>query len=242
MAGVVTTIGPLGAVGWGSAPGALGGFGGQGFLVLPPLPVLPPVPGGTLLLPRRRPAALLSHMETLIEAPDGYSLGVSSSLIPSGRSLLPGLSGRVQVPQRFWRKRYSYPSARSHSSTARRRSWPMSSRSSKLPGMPPSHWGLLWRAAWGWGCGQVLPASSQFTIGALDGVVLGWLLRWVLQHWTGSAAGAGQRVVVEVDDATGCAALLVGRKDSLMRESWSVHLLHGRGAVRAMLWSALPAP
>ena len=28
----------------------------------------------------------------------------------------------------------------------------------------------------------------------------------------------------------GCAALLVGRWDSLMRESWSVHLLHGRGA------------
>ena len=84
------------------------------------------------------------------------------------------------------------PSARSHSSTARKWSSPMSSRSSKLPGMPPSHWGLLWRyccphsnprsrrAAWGWGCRQVLPASSQFTIGALDGVVLGWFLRWVM--------------------------------------------------------------
>ena len=56
------------------------------------------------------------------------------------------------------------------------------------------------------------------------------LLRWVLQHWTGSAAAAGQPVVVEVVDA----ALLVGRWDSLMQESWSVHLLHGRGAVRAM--------
>ena len=68
----------------------------------------------------------------------------------------------------------------------------MSSRSSKLPSMPPSHWGLLWRyccphrnprsrrATWGWGCGQVLPATSQFTIGALDGVVLGWLLRCVM--------------------------------------------------------------
>ena len=32
-----------------------------------------------------------------------------------------------------------------------------------------------------------------------------------MQHWTGSAAGAGQPVVVEVVDATGCAALLVGR-------------------------------
>ena len=64
------------------------------------------------------------------------------------------------------------------------------------------------------------------------------LLRWVLQHWTGCAAGAGQPVVVEVVDA----ALLVVRWDSLMQESWSVHLLHGRGAVRAMLWTALRAP
>ena len=64
------------------------------------------------------------------------------------------------------------------------------------------------------------------------------LLRRVLQHWSGSAAGAGQPVVVEVVDA----ALLVGRWDSLMQESWSVHLLHGRGAVRAMLWTALRAP
>ena len=57
MAGVVTATGPLGAGGWGSAPGALGGFGGQGFLVLPPLLVPLPVPGGPLLLPRRRAAA-----------------------------------------------------------------------------------------------------------------------------------------------------------------------------------------
>ena len=46
------------------------------------------------------------------------------------------------------------------------------------------------------------------------------------------------RLVVEMVDA----ALLVGRWDSLMQESWSVHLLHGRGAVRAMLWTALRAP
>ena len=65
-----------------------------------------------------------------------------------------------------------------------------------------------------------------------------WLLRRVLQHWAGSAAGAGQPVVVEVVDA----ALLVGRWDWLMQESWSVHFLHGRGAVRAMLWTALLAP
>ena len=37
-----------------------------------------------------------------------------------------------------------------------------------------------------------------------------WLLRRVLQHWIGSAAGAGQPVVVEVVDA----ALLGGRWDS----------------------------
>ena len=40
-------------------------------------------------------------------------------------------------------------------------------------------------------------------------------------------------MVVEVGDAAGeagCAALLVGREDSLMRESWSVNHLHGRGA------------
>ena len=59
-----------------------------------------------------------------------------------------------------------------------------------------------------------------------------WLLRRVLQHWTGRAAGAGQPVVVEVVDA----ALLVGRW------VWSVHFLHGRGAVRVMLWTALLAP
>ena len=59
-----------------------------------------------------------------------------------------------------------------------------------------------------------------------------WLLRRVLQHWIGSAAGAGQPVVVEVVDA----ALLVGRW------VWSVNLLHGRGVVRAMLWTALRAP
>ena len=59
-----------------------------------------------------------------------------------------------------------------------------------------------------------------------------------MQHWTGCAAGAGQLVVVEVVDA----ALLVGRWDLLMQESYSVHLLHGCGAVRAMLWTALRAP
>ena len=87
----------------------------------------------------------MSHMETLIEAPDGYTLGSSSSSIPSGRSPSPGLSGRVQVLQRLCWWRYSYPSARSQSSTACRRSGAMSVRSSKLLGMPPSHWGWLWQ-------------------------------------------------------------------------------------------------
>ena len=64
-----------------------------------------------------------------------------------------------------------------------------------------------------------------------------WSLRRVLQHWTGSAASAVRPVAVEVVDA----ALLVGRWDSLMQESWSVHLLQGRGAVRAMLCMALRA-
>ena len=59
-----------------------------------------------------------------------------------------------------------------------------------------------------------------------------------MQHPTGCAARAGQPVVVEVVDA----ALLVGRWDSLMKESWSVHFLHGRSAVRAMHWTALRAP
>ena len=39
------------------------------------------------------------------------------------------------------------------------------------------------------------------------------------------------------------ATLLVGRWDSLMQESWSVHLLHGRGAsvVAQMFWATLRA-
>ena len=157
---MVTAIGPLGTGGWGSALGALGCFGGQGLLVLPPLPVPLPAPadrfsrpGDALLLLcslRSLPSSgkfflIVSHMETLIEAPDGYSLEFSSSSIPSGRSPSPGLSGRVQVLQRFCWKRKANPSARRQSSTAGRRSGAMSVRSSKLPGMPPSHWGWLWR-------------------------------------------------------------------------------------------------
>ena len=65
VAGLVTATGPLGAVGWGSAPGALACFGGQGFLVLPPLPVPLPVPGGPLRLPRRSAAAAASLQRAL---------------------------------------------------------------------------------------------------------------------------------------------------------------------------------
>ena len=67
-------------------------------------------PGDARLLPyslRSLPGSgkffsIMSHMKTLIEAPDGYSLEFSSSSIPSGRSPSPGLSGRVQVLQRLW--------------------------------------------------------------------------------------------------------------------------------------------
>ena len=53
----------------------------------------------------RNSFSIMSHIETLIVAPDGYSLGFSSSSIPSGRSPSPGLSGLVETLQRFWRKR-----------------------------------------------------------------------------------------------------------------------------------------
>ena len=89
-----------------------------------------PFPGDALLLlpcsVRSLPGSgkffsIMSHMETLIVAPDGYSLGISSSSIPSGRSPSPGLSCRVQTLERLWRKRKANPSTRSQSSTACRR-------------------------------------------------------------------------------------------------------------------------
>ena len=55
-----------------------------------------------------------------------------------------------------------------------------------------------------------------------------------MQHLTGSAAGAGRPVVVEVVAVAGCAALLVGRGNSLMTEFRSPHFLHGLGAVAAL--------
>ena len=57
------------------------------------------------------------------------------------------------------------------------------------------------------------------------------LLRRMMQHWTGSAAGAGRPVVVEAVAVAGSAALLVGRGNSLMTEFRSLHFLHGHGAV-----------
>ena len=56
------------------------------------------------------------------------------------------------------------------------------------------------------------------------------LLRRVLQHWTGSAAGAGRPVVVEVVAVAGSAALLVGRGNSLMTAFCSLHFLYSLGA------------
>ena len=47
-----------------------------------------------------------------------------------------------------------------------------------------------------------------------------------MQHWTGSAAGAGRPVVVEAVAVAGSAALLVGRGNSLMTEFCSLHFLH----------------
>ena len=69
MAGVVTATGPSGAGGWGSALGlvlrGLGGFGGQGFLVLPPFLVPLLVTGRSLILPRGR-AAVAALQRTLV--------------------------------------------------------------------------------------------------------------------------------------------------------------------------------
>ena len=69
VAGVVTATGPSGAGGCSSALGlvlrGLGGFGGQGFLVLPPFLVPLSVPGGSLLLPRGR-AAVAALQRTLV--------------------------------------------------------------------------------------------------------------------------------------------------------------------------------
>ena len=62
-----------------------------------------------------------------------------------------------------------------------------------------------------WGRGHVLPASCQLTIVPLDGLVLG--------------------VVVEAVAVAGSAAMLVGRRNSLMSEFRSLRLLHGLGAV-----------
>ena len=69
LAGVVAAIGSSGAGGWGSNLGlvlrGLGGFDGQGFLVLPPFLVPPLVPGGSFLLPWKL-AAVAALQRTLV--------------------------------------------------------------------------------------------------------------------------------------------------------------------------------
>ena len=72
-------------------------------------------------------------------------VGLLVLLNPVGTQAFAGPVRRVHVLQRLCWKRKANPSARSQSSTACRRSGAMSVRSSKLPGMPPSHWGWLWR-------------------------------------------------------------------------------------------------
>ena len=59
-----------------------------------------------------------------------------------------------------------------------------------------------------------------------------------MYHWTGRAAGAGRPMVVEVVAVAGSAALLVGRRNSLMSEFWSLLLLHGLGAVAWRRWES----
>ena len=54
----------------------------------------------------------------------------------------------------------------------------------------------------------------------VDNVALDW-----------EAAGAVRPMVVEVVAVAGSAALLVGRRYSSMTEFWSLHFLHGLGAV-----------
>ena len=200
MAGVVTAIGPLGTVGWGSAPGALGGFGSQGLLVLPPLPVPPPVPGGTLLLPRRRaaaaqqPALVPQRRELLLDhVPHGdvdrgarrVLVGLLVLLNSVGAQPFAGpvragpgpptlAAEAVLIPFRPQPFLHCLQAVLVHVLAE------LEAPGQAAFALGPHSNPRSRRAAWGWGCGQVLPASSQFTIGALDGVVLGWLLRWVM--------------------------------------------------------------
>ena len=272
MAGVVTTIGPLGTGGWGSALGALGLFGGQGLLVLPPLPVPLPVPGGPLLLPRRGAAAALQpalaplFREVLFDhVPHGdidrgarrVLVGVLVLLNPVGAQPFAGPVRPGPGPPALAAEAVLVPFRPQPPLHCPQAVLPHVLAELEAPGHAPFALGVAvavvlvpnqpTQQACRMGVGP-RPHPTRFLpvyhgSGGVVGLeVLGmhsfnstnwwWLLRRVLQHWTGRAAGAGQPVVVEVVDA----ALLVGRW------VWSVHFLHGRGAVRAMLWTALLAP
>ena len=247
---MVTTIGPLGTGGWGSALGALGGFGSQGLLVLPPPPVPLLVPGGTLLRRRRRAAAALQpalaprFREVLLDhVPQGdvdrgalrVGVGVLVLLDPVGAQPFAGpvrpgprppapLLVAVLVPFRPQPVLHGLQAVggdvRAELEAPRHAAFALGVAVAVMlvPNQPTQQACCM-------GVGprprpaRLLPIHHGS--GGVDGLeVLDvhsfnstnwlWLLRRVLQHWIGSAAGAGQPVVVEVVDA----ALLVGRWDS----------------------------
>ena len=144
-------------------------------------------PGDALLLPcslRSLPGSgkfflITSHRETLIEAPEGYTLGSSSSSIPSGRRPSPGpvrpgprppapLLVAVLVPLPPAASPPRPAGGRGRCPCGARSSWACRLRTGGCCG------GSAWsetnprsrRAAWGWGRGHVLPASCQFTMAA----------------------------------------------------------------------------
>ena len=86
--------------------------------------------------------------------------------------------------------------------------------------------------------GAYLVLRSLVALVPLNGLVLVVLLRRVLQHWTGSAAGAGRPVVVEVVAVAGSAALLV-RPRELVDDGVPVPALPSR--TRRCRWAALRA-
>ena len=154
VAGVVTATAPSGAEGWGSALGSLGGFGGQGLLGLPPLPVPLPVPGGPLLLPRKHAAAAAALQRALgprlWEPPFDHI--PHGDIVCGARRVLVGLFVLLNPvgAQLFAGPVWPGPDPPALLAEAEGESFHPQPvfhclRSSKLPGMPPSHWGWLWR-------------------------------------------------------------------------------------------------